>query len=46
MKRKCADVKDELWQYLKGRAKRNGRTVHGELNFLLEGLKKRDKAVQ
>ena len=46
MRRKCADVKDELWQCLKERARRNGRTVHGELNYVLEGLKKRDKAVE
>lgn len=42
--RKMVEVEDEQWQYLKDRAKKNGRTVSGEMRSILEGLKKRDKS--
>jgi len=41
--RKCIEVQEELWSYLKERAKRNGRTLPGELRSILENLRKRDK---
>jgi hypothetical protein len=41
--RKTVEVKPDLWDYLRSRAKRNGRTVYGEIGVILEALKKRDK---